>query len=155
MLLSAISFNRSVMIRGIRSHRDLCDSFDKQDSHLDANGNRDPFPCFAPGATALNVCNSAIALATSFLISSVISSNASLRIIMGIWGVVMFVAVLGFMASYKDEMFHLEDGLARSGHTRLARHLGIIACLLTLICSLILAAVSALEPSVQATQTGT
>lgn len=55
----------------------------------------------------------------------------------------MLVGVLGFLVSYKDEVFHLEDALKTSGHKWWSRHLGVGAAFLTLMCSLILAVASA------------
>jgi len=143
------------MILGVESERERCPSFDEERDNVDDEGKPDPFPCLARGATALTVCQSAVALATSFLISAVITSNDPLRYLAGIWGAVMLLGVLVFLISYKKEMFHLEDYLTQNGHTWLARHLGAGAGFVTLICSLILAVASALaEPSVQTVQTG-
>jgi hypothetical protein len=146
LALSTANFNRSVVIRGIESHTDLCPDFMNQWQHKDEEGNPDSFPCLGPGTTALTICQAAIALAASLMITSLISSNYLIRWFLGAWGILMFVAMLVYLVSYKKEVFKVEDALYKSSHKQLARHIGIVATLLVFICSLILAVLSVVIP---------
>lgn len=146
LALSSANFNRSVVVRGIESNADLCPDFMNQWQHKDEDANPDPFPCLRPGTTALTVCQAAIALAASLMITALISSNDLIRWFLGAWGMLMLIGMLVYLVSYKKEVFKLEDALYKTSHKQLARHIGVVATFLLFVCSLILAVLSVMIP---------
>jgi hypothetical protein len=143
VVLSAGHFNRSLMVNAIRdlSNQQLCGEFGKQNTHKDAAGKPDPFPCFRPGLAAMNVCQAATAIAISLAISSFVSPNSLVAIGELLVALFIFFLMFIFLTSFSGELFHLEDSLPKSRRRWvrwIGRHLGLNIGLMALLFSLLI-----------------
>jgi hypothetical protein len=146
LFLNSTNFNRSLMMRGVEAYPALCPTFEDQKKHKNEDGDPDPFPCLRPGAIALTVSQSAIAMVTSLGISVAISSNFLLRVFLGAWAVILMIATLVYFVSYKDEPFKVEEALRKTSHKWWAEHIGLGAGLIAFFCSLALSVASVAIP---------
>lgn len=134
LVFSFFNFNRSLMTLGIEANRTLCRNYRTQEES--------GFLCLGPGANALSVTSAVISLATSLIIAAILATLSSTRVLYGIWAAVLFCGTLAYVASYRKEIFKVEEALTALGHTFWGNHIALAVNLITVACSIIFSVLS-------------
>lgn len=143
VVLTGFDFNRSLMIQGIEAYSDRCPDYEKQKEKQKKK--QDYLSCLAAGATALGIALALVGLASSLCVSGLLPSSATLRIPLIIASSLLFAATLGFIASWKKELFKVEERLSPK-HPKLAKNFALVTNIICVICSIIVSGISVLYP---------